>query len=96
MKHEKSFSMSIDNVFYQYSIFATGKVQTGHIKVGDKVKICDNNTEMANLCTSLRRISPDHSLLSISKAYAGEYIRIGLLEGSKLQIKKGMTILTQD
>lgn len=91
MERKKSFSMSIDNVFYQHGIFATGKVETGQIKVGDKVKICGHKTKMPNLCASLSRFSPDDHphLTSIKEAVSGEYIRIGLLEGSKLQIRKG-------
>ena len=37
MVQKSSFSMRIDDVFYRYGIFVTGKIQSGCIKIFDKL-----------------------------------------------------------
>mgnify|MGYP002255583257 CR=1 FL=1 len=56
MVQKSSFSMRIDDVFYRYGIFVTGKIQSGCIKIFDKLMVIGENEEMENLCISLSKI----------------------------------------
>ncbi len=89
---EKNFSLQIDEVFYQYGIFVKGRVHSGRIKLGDRLKVVAQNVEMENLCASLKRYVQQEKV-SVNEAIEGDYVCIGLLQGSKLQIKKGMTLI---
>ncbi len=86
------FSLLIEEVFYQYGIFVKGKVQSGSIKTGDKLKVISQNAEMENLCASLEMYVQQEKV-SVKEAIKGDYVCIGLLQGSKLQIKKGMKLI---
>lgn len=49
MVQKSSFSMRIDDVFYRYGIFVTGEIQSGCIKVFDKLMVIGKNEEIAYL-----------------------------------------------
>lgn len=87
--------MLIEDVFYQYGIFVMGKIQNGTIKVFDKLVVVGNNTEMQNLCISIKKYDSREERISVREAYVGDYVCIGLIEGSKLQIRKGMKLSLQ-
>lgn len=94
---ERNFSMLIDDVFYQYGIFVVGRVQSGSIKVCDKLLVVGKNYQMDNLCISLKKY---HDLdktqkESVKEAGVGDYVCVGLLQGSKLQIRKGMKLVSR-
>lgn len=93
MKDGNSFSLCIEEVFYCHGLFVTGRIESGRIKICDKLKISGNNTEMTNLCASLQKYSPDKKAKKpVDTAQEGDYVCIGLLQGSKLQIRKGMKL----
>lgn len=94
---KQNFVMLIDDVFYQYGIFVVGKIQSGAIKVFDKLVVVGHNTEMQNLCISIKKYDSEDrtELISVKEALAGDYVRIGLIEGSKFQIRKGMKLIHQ-
>lgn len=106
MKEKYSFFMRIEHVFYQYGIFVIGRVEKGNIKLGDKVTILGNNTEEQNLCISLKLYPPQsHGIfrkhlsteqISIKEAHKDDYICIGLLQGSVLQIRPQMALISQN
>ena len=105
MEMKSSFSMPIDYVFYQWGIFVVGQVKNGSIKLGDKVKVLGNNSELDNLCISLRKYERHFTRPSdkdivprvqVSEAKEGDYVCIGLLQGSKLQIRSGMILVDRD
>lgn len=97
--------MHIDYVFYQWGIFVIGQVKNGSIKVGDKVKVLGHNSELDNLCISLKKYEHGFAQLAdkdvvsrmqVSEAKEGDYVCIGLLQGSKLQIRSGMILVSRD
>ena len=98
MKNENSFTMSIDGVFCQYGIFAAGRVENGHLKVGDKIDVIGNNAILKNVCASLAKYHPHDKKqkTSVKEVHTGDYVCIGLLEGSKLQIRIGMKIISSE
>ena len=55
--------MRIDDVFYRYGIFVTGKIQSGCIKIFDKLMVIGENEEMENLCISLSKHHPYYKTL---------------------------------
>ena len=87
--------MRIDDVFYRYGIFVTGKIQSGCIKIFDKLMVIGENEEMENLCISLSKHHP-YQKTSVKEAVAGDYVSICLLQGSKLQIRKGMMLTARE
>lgn len=98
MVQKSSFSMRIDDVFYRYGIFVTGKIQCGCIKIFDKLMVIGENEEMENLCISLSKHHPYDKTqkTSVKEAVAGDYVSICLLQGSKLQIRKGMMLTARE
>ena len=90
--------MRIDDVFYRYGILVTGKIQSGCIKIFDKLMVIGENEEMENLCISLSKHHPYDKTqkTSVKEAVAGDYVSICLLQGSKLQIRKGMMLTARE
>lgn len=94
---EQNFSMLIEDVFYQYGIFVVGRIQSGHIKVCDKLSVVGKNDRMDNLCISLQKYLPSDKTqkASVNEAGMDDYVCVGLLQGSKLQIRKGMKLVSR-
>ena len=52
---DNNFFMKIEDVFYNQGIFVVGSIQRGAIRIWDKVLIVGENTEMRNLCISIKK-----------------------------------------
>ena len=94
---DNNFFMKIEDVFYNQGIFVVGSIQRGAIRIWDKVLIVGENTEMRNLCISIKKYDSSNRIEAtpVQEASAGDCVCIGLIEGSKFQIRKGMKLIPQ-
>lgn len=93
MKEKPKFSLLIDDVFYitGRGTLVVGEVRTGHIRLGDNLKILADNKVIPTQCTFLEK-----HLKCLNEATAEEYIGVYLRDVTKSDIHRVMTLISND
>ena len=92
MEQKNSFLLNIDNVFniHNQGTVVTGRVESGCIKTGDKLKISGAGMEITAVCAKLEKY-----MQKISMANVGDYIGITLSDMSKTGVSRGMSLTVE-